>query len=338
MTNLFKRAAVFTDIHLGEKSNSHQFLADCERYITWFIDLVRSEDCDMILFLGDFHHHRNSININTMNVSLRCLERLNDLGLPVMFIPGNHDLYHKDRRTLTSVGYINKFSNFNLIMDQVTIDDVCFVPWLIGEEHKNMKRVRAKYVMGHFELPGYMMNAMVEMPDHGGDLKADDFGNVDLVFTGHFHKRQNKRNVHYIGNAFPHNYADAWDDARGAMILTWGEEPVYHDWTEAPRYRVVNLGRLIDEADTLLNERTYARINIDIPISYEEATFIKETMLSQHGCRELTLIPAKKALDMEGVAVDNAFETVDQIVINQIQTLDGDHYDKRLLMDIYNNL
>jgi DNA repair exonuclease SbcCD nuclease subunit len=292
----------------------------------------------MILFLGDFHHHRNSINVNTMNVSLRCLDRLNALGVPVMFIPGNHDLYHKDRRTLSSIGYINRFENFNLIMDEVTIDDVCFVPWLIGEEHKNMRKIRAKYVMGHFELPGYLMNAMVEMPDHGGDLHADDFKGVDRVFTGHFHKRQTKGNVSYIGNAFPHNYADAWDDARGAMVLAWGEDPVFHDWTEAPRYRTMGLGKLLDDAAVLLNERTYARINIDIPISYEEATFIKETMLDQYGCRELTLIPAKAALDVEGVQIDASFETVDQIVINQIQTIDSDHYDKRLLMNIYNNL
>ena len=30
-------------------------------------------------------------------------------------------------------------------------------------------------------------------------------------------KKQGK--IHYLGNAFPHNYADAWDDDRGMMIL-----------------------------------------------------------------------------------------------------------------------
>ena len=338
MTNLFRKAAVFTDLHLGEKGNSHQFLADCERYMTWFIDLVRAEDCDIILFLGDFHHHRNSININTMNVSLRILEKLDSIGLPVMFIPGNHDLYHKDKRTLTSIRYMNQFKNFNLIMDTVVIDEVAFVPWLMTEEHKSMQKLKAKYVMGHFELPGYLMNAMVEMPDHGSEVRADDFKNVDRVFTGHFHKRQTKGNISYIGNAFPHNYADAWDDARGAMILEWGKDPVYHDWKEGPKYKTMGLARLIDEADTLLDERTYARITLDLPISYEEATFIKETMLGQYGPRDLTLIPVKQQLDMEGVAIDSSFETVDQIVLNQITAIDSDHYDKRLLIDIYNNL
>ena len=337
MSNLFKRAAIFTDLHLGMKSNSAIHNQDCERYIDWFIDLVKARDCDMILFLGDFHHNRNSINIQTMDYSLRLLQKLDDLGLRIMFIPGNHDLYHKDKRTISSVKYISKFKNIELINEQYTEGDVCFVPWLIGEEHKDMKKIKSRYVMGHFELPTFFMNAMVEMPDHG-ELNGDDFSNVEHVFTGHFHKRQSKKNIHYIGNAFPHNFADAWDDDRGAVIMEWGSQPEFINWAEGPKYKTMDLARLIDEADTLLDDKTYARINLDISISYEEANFIKETMMQQYGCRELTLIPAKQMMDMEGVVVDSNFESVDQIVISQIQAIDTNSYDKKLLMEIYAGL
>jgi DNA repair exonuclease SbcCD nuclease subunit len=337
MTNLFKKAAIFTDLHLGMKSNSTTHNQDCERYIDWFIDLTRSENCDMILFLGDFHHNRNSININTMDYSLRLLQKLDDTGLRVMFIPGNHDLYHKDKRTLSSIKYIDKFKNIQLINNQHTEGDVAFVPWLIGEEYKDMKRIRAKYVMGHFELPHFKMNAMVEMPDHG-ELQVDDFKGVDYVFSGHFHKRQNKGNIHYIGNAFPHNYADAWDDERGAMTLTWGEEPVYHTWSASPQYRVMGLKQLIDSAADIITERTYARVNIDIPINYEEADFIRKTMAEMYSPRELMLIAAKQQYEEVDGVVDMAFESVDQIVVGQIQSIDTKAYDKKMLMDIYSSL
>jgi DNA repair exonuclease SbcCD nuclease subunit len=337
MANLFKRAAVFTDLHLGYKSNSQQFLTDCENYIDWFISQVRSRECDTILFLGDFHHNRNTINIQTMDVSLRLLQKLDDLDIPIFFIPGNHDLYHKDRRTISSVKYIQKFQNIHLINDQFTTGDVTLVPWLIGEEYKSMRNIRSTYVMGHFELPHFKMNAMVEMPDHG-ELHAKDFDNVGLVFTGHFHKRQQKGNVHYIGNAFAHNYADAWDDDRGMMILEWGSEPEYVNWTDAPKYRVVGLKQLIDDADRLLNDQVYVRVNIDIPISYEEANFIKEEMAKSYNVREITLIQAKLDADTSVSAIDQPFESVDQIIMGQIQNLDTEHYDKKLLMEIYNSL
>ena len=334
MSNLFKRAAIFTDLHLGMKSNSSQHNSDCERYIDWFIDLANARQCDTILFLGDFHHNRNSINISTMDYSLRCLEKLDSTGLRTMFIPGNHDLYHKDKRTLSSIKYISKFKNIQLINDQYSEGDVCFVPWLIGEEHKNMSKIKDRYVMGHFELPRFLMNAMVEMPDHG-EIRREDFDHIERVFTGHFHKRQTQRNIHYIGNAFPHNFADAWDNDRGAVILEWGNEPEFVNWTEGPEYRVMSLAQLIDNPETYLNDRTYARVNLDISISYEEANFIKETMLGQYGARELTLIPHKQELDLNGVQVESSFESVDQIVMNQIDSIDTAHYDRKLLMEIY---
>jgi len=337
MANLFKRAAIFSDLHVGQKSNSQIHNEDCLRYIDWFIDLVKTNNCDTILFLGDFHHNRNSINIQTMDYSLRILEKLDSVGCRIMVIPGNHDLFYKDKRAISSIKYMSKFKNIQLINDQYSEGDVCFVPWLIGEEHKNIRKIKDRYVMGHFELPKFMMNSMVEMPDHG-ELRREDFGHVEKVFTGHFHKRQTQNNIHYIGNAFPHNFADAWDNDRGAVILEWGKEPQFINWTEGPEYRVMNLAQLIDDTDKYLNDRTYARVNLDISISYEEANFIKETMAKQYNPREISLIPHKQELDFNGVQVDSSFESVDQIVMNQIESIDTNSYDRKLLMEIYTGL
>ena len=79
-------------------------------------------------------------------------------------------------------------------------------------------------MFGHFELPTFKLNAMVEMSDHGG-LKSEMFEHQDYVFSGHFHHRQIKGNVIYTGNAFPHNFSDSWDDERGWMFLEWDKEP-----------------------------------------------------------------------------------------------------------------
>lgn len=338
MSNLFKRAGIFTDLHIGKKSNSIVHNQDCERYIDWFIELVKTQNCDLILFLGDYHDHRNSINIHTMDFSLRILEKLDSVGIRVMKILGNHDLYYKDKRTISSIKYADKFKNIEVVRNQYSEGDVCFVPWLIGEEHKNMRKIKDKYVMGHFELPKFLMNAMVAMPDHG-ELNQDDFSHVDKVFTGHFHKRQIQNNIHYIGNAFPHDFADAWDDERGAVILNWGEEPQYFNWHDGPKYKSLGLSQLLNDPDHYLDNRTYAKINLDINISYEEANFIKETMLTQYGAREIRLIPIKQDIELGGAEIDaSAFESVDQIVSNQINTIDSNNYDKNLLLEIYRNL
>jgi len=218
-------------------------------------------------------------------------------------------------------------------------DDVAIVPWLVENEWRQMRKLDTRYVFGHFELPYFKMNAMVDMPDHGG-IKAEDLAGPEYVFSGHFHKRQNKGNIWYLGSPFPHNFADTWDDERGMMILEWGGKPQFIDWPDMPKYRTIKLSTLLEDPAKYLSPKTYCRVTLDIDITYEEATFIKEEFAKTYQLREISLMPQMK----EEHATDWAqkgevtFESVDQIVINQIQNIESEVIDKRLLVDIYNQL
>jgi hypothetical protein len=58
MTNLFKKAAVFTDIHFGLKSNSQTHNDDCLDFVKWATAKAREQGCETCLFLGDWHNNR----------------------------------------------------------------------------------------------------------------------------------------------------------------------------------------------------------------------------------------------------------------------------------------
>ena len=335
MSNLFKKAAVFTDIHFGLKSNSVIHNEDCLAFVRWAVDKARQEGCETCLFLGDWHNNRAAINILTLNYSLRALEYMNDNFEHVYFIPGNHDLYYRDKRDVQSVEWARHLPNVTIVNDWFNSGDVVIAPWLVGDDHKKLLKKQGKYCFGHFELPGYLMNAMVQMPDVG-EARRENFVGFEHVFTGHFHKRQTADNITYIGNCFPHNYADDGDDERGMMILEWGQEPVFHAWPDQPSYRVLGLSSIVDHADKLLRPRMHCRINIDIDLSYEEANFIKETFMDTYKLRELSLIPKKEVEVADGTATGEIkFESVDTIVQNQINAISSEHYDRNLLLEIY---
>ena len=313
--SLFQRAAIFTDIHFGNKSNSQTFNRDCLDFVNWFCNEAKQQGADTCIFMGDWHHQRATINVSTLNFSVKALDKLNETFDVIHFIPGNHDEYHRDKRDYNSIAFIKKYENIQFYNDITTVDRVAFVPWLVGDEHKQMQKITADYVIGHFELPHFYMNAMVKMPEHG-ELRAEHFKNQDYVFSGHFHKRQVQGKIHYMGNAFPHNYADAWDDDRGMMILDKenNKEPQYINWTDCPKYRTVKLSNLLDEKDKLLKSKMYLRVTLDLPISYEEASFIKETFVNDYDCREITLIPSQQDEEIHTDIDISTFESVDQIV------------------------
>jgi len=338
MANLFKRAIAFTDIHFGLKSNSLLHNQDCASFVDWIIEIGREHGCETGMFLGDWHHHRASINLQTLDFSLQALEKLSKAFDRFYFIPGNHDLYYRDRRDIHGAAWARHIPNIIICNDWLQEGDVVIAPWLVGDDHKRIQKMSARYMFGHFELPHFKMNAMVEMPDHG-EIGVDHFGGFDRVFSGHFHLRQEKRNVTYIGNAFPHNFADAGDADRGAMILEWGGQPEYHAWPAQPVYNVWDLSHVIDHGDQILRPNMHVRVNLDIEISYEEANYIKETFITRHGLREMALMPNKRATLEEDMAPgDVKFESVDQIVTDQITRIESEFYDSRLLLQIYQAL
>ena len=337
MTQLFKKVACFTDIHFGLKSNSSTHNQDCEDFIDWYIAKAKEEGCDTGIFMGDWHHNRNSLNITTMDYSLRALEKLGQAFDQFYFFPGNHDLYYKDKRDIHSVEFGKYIPGITVIHEPTTIGDVTLCPWLVGEEWRAVGKKGGKYIFGHFELPSFFMNAMVQMPDHG-EITLNSFKNYELGFSGHFHKRQQQKNMIYIGNAFPHNYADTWDDERGMMVLEWDGEPKYFTWPNQPTFRTLKLSRLIDEADSIIKPNQHLRVNLDIDISYEEATYIKEKFMKDYPIRELTLIPEKKEIDINTKIDIQSFESVDQIVSNQLVSIESEQFDKTVLLSIYNNL
>ena len=333
---MFKKAAVFTDIHFGLKSNSKIHNDDCEEFIDWYIEQAKENGCETGIFCGDWHHNRNSLNMLTMDATIRSLEKLGKAFEKFYFFPGNHDLYYKDKRDINSIDFARHIEGITMVNEMMTEGDVTLIPWLVGDEWKKIPKIKSKYIFGHFELPNFYMNAMVQMPDTG-ELQADHFKHQEYVFSGHFHKRQVKGPVHYIGNALPHNYADAWDDERGMMILEHGGEPQYINWWNCPKYRTIKLSRLLDEKETILKSKMYLRVTLDLPISYEEAT-AKETFINQYNCREISLIPNTQEEEMNSDIDITKFESVDEIVAKEIEAIESEQFNKGKLLQIYRDL
>ena len=53
MSNLFKKAAILTDIHFGLKSNSQLHNEDCLNFVKWFITKAKENISEKLVELDD---------------------------------------------------------------------------------------------------------------------------------------------------------------------------------------------------------------------------------------------------------------------------------------------
>lgn len=341
MAQLFDEIVIWTDIHFGMKNNSKAHNQDCYDFTKWMVEESKKRNIKKAIFLGDWHHHRATINVSTLNYTMRTLELLNSSFDEVYMIMGNHDLYYREKREINSLPMAKLYPNITIVNDDILVkDNVAICPWLVEDEHHKISKLNVKYIFGHFELPHFYMNAMVQMPDHGGGLREEHLSKADKVFSGHFHKRQIKGNVVYTGNCFPHNYADAWDDERGITFFKWEGEPEFVNWPDAPSYKTIEISKLVEDPDKYLGPKTHCRISLDIPITYEEANYIKETFQQQYNLREIALVPSKKEEHAKEWNADESLhvESVDQIVLNQLNAIESETIKPAVLIDIYNTL
>jgi DNA repair exonuclease SbcCD nuclease subunit len=284
------RLLQFTDIHFGARSNSEQHLDDCLAYIDWFCALAKSIKATHISFLGDWYENRSAINVRTLKYSQVAARRLNDLGIPVIFIIGNHDLYHRQTREVFSTDPFADLKNFIIVSEPMEITPEIFAsPFLFRDEYPDIaKQLNSyKYVLGHFEFRDFVVSGTTRTLEHGPD--ASQFTGPKYIFSGHFHLRQVNKNVIYIGNTFPTTFGDAWDSERGACLLcTDTEEVQFFDYPDAPLFYTTKLSQVLS-GDIAFAKGGRVRCLLDVDIGYSDVQALKEEMMLSFELREFSV-------------------------------------------------
>jgi DNA repair exonuclease SbcCD nuclease subunit len=170
----------------------------------------------------------------------------------------------------------------------------------------------------------------------------DDFKGPEFIFSGHFHKRQAYNNVVYMGNAFPTNFNDAGDHDRGMMIFDHRTmEPEFINWETCPKFIKIKLSELLDNSDVLLpNARV--RCEMDIPVDYEEGSYLREFFSKKYHLREISFEESpsiKETLTETEADVDcDSLMSVDDMVMEMLMKIDNENIKNEELIRIYREL
>jgi DNA repair exonuclease SbcCD nuclease subunit len=340
-----KKGAYLTDIHFGRKNNSDIHNQDCLDHIDWFCANVKKDpEIDYVAFLGDWHESRPSIGATTLMYSYLGAKKLNNLGLPVFFVVGNHDLANRNDRDIFSTVHFNEFQNFRVIDKPVVVDDMkggmLFAPFLFHSEYAGLKDyLKIPHWAGHFEFKGFTITGSGMKMEVAPD--PNDFSGPKHIFSGHFHKRQNSRNITYIGNTFPMDYGDMDDNERGMMIYDHNGLPKFLDWKDCPKFMKVKISDILDGA-VEMNSKMRVTCITDIPLTYEEETILREKFVSNYGLREFALTDTGAVGDAitgtEAVIEADDMRNVDQIFEQMLKDIDAPEINPDLLIQVYRDI
>jgi DNA repair exonuclease SbcCD nuclease subunit len=343
---MLKRAACFTDIHWGKKNNSEIHNQDCLRFVEWFCENVKNnKEIDHIIFMGDWFEHRSAINGLTLDYAYKGAKLLKDLGMPVYFIVGNHDLYYRYSRDVYSTNFFDSLG-FILINEPTVIEETykptLLCPFLFESEYPSLAQYFTVPIwFGHFEFKGFVVTGDTKKMDHGPD--PDDFEGPTRIFSGHFHKRQSNKNITYIGNTFPVDFSDANDTERGMSIYDYeNDDMVFIDWNECPSYIKTDLKSLIADAVTILKKDATVKCLVNMDIDYEKSIKLKEQLVTKYALRYIELHESPEIdIALQDTEVDDSIDQLDSTdsqVRAMLGTIEAPSIDNDKLIAIYGEL
>ena len=175
---------------------------------------------------------------------------------------------------------------------------------------------------------------------HGPD--PDSYAGPKHILCGHFHKRQTKGNITYVGNAFPMDFGDTGDTKRGMATLDHKSMKLsFIDWPDCPKYIKVQLSDVVNNNVTIPSNARVKCIT-DIPLTYEESVNVKQRFADEFKTLDVAF---EETTEVDEVLTDtevsedvSSHDTIDDLVIKMLTGIKSDKIDSEMLITIYRGI
>lgn len=211
---------IINDTHCGIRNSSEIFLDNANSfYNDVLFPYMLEHNITQILHLGDVFDNRRFVNFKALH-SFRhnFLAKLRTYGFHMDVFCGNHDTFWKSTNDLNSLKELlgHYMDEVRIINEptEVKYGDVTWglVPWIAPDNEEQalefLRTTKATHIGGHFELNGFEVMKGVEM-QHG--METNFLERFDAVYSGHYHTKSSKNNIHYLGTQLEFFWNDAHD-------------------------------------------------------------------------------------------------------------------------------
>lgn len=276
------RIMIFSDFHWGKGRNSELKLEANKNFIDWFIDQCKQNECNTVLFMGDWHEVREEVSVKTYNYSYNSLVKMSNAGLRVHMIVGNHDAYYANNVDTNSINAFSEINNVYIYTKttHMSVDGlrIGLYPWAFDTKEVQSSTIRDEVAFGHFEFIGGQFN-------HVSHCKHGDYDSTwitdycaPLSFSGHFHMRKEYSTktgkVVVVGCPLELDWSDRNTNKGICLFHTDSKAYEFIDNNITPKHIAISLNA-VRNGDTSWARQikgNYCRLVIDSDYQFEQVT------------------------------------------------------------------
>ena len=261
---------------------------------------MKASGCTAMFHCGDIFHVRGRVTPSVLNpVTELYREIIEDIGLEVYLLAGNHDLEFEDSNKIGNSGEALSSTGVHVVSEGSYYNEehgVLMVPW-----HAKQKELIATITELLTHMPAdkiakttLMIHAPVNeiipgLPDHGIDPDVLQGFGFRFVFIGHYHNHKQVRpNVYSVG-ALTHQ---TWGDVNSVagFVTVTDDDRVGQCPTDAPLF--LDLEE-IEEEDIDRISGNYVRIRIEIE-EEREVTEFRDMLVNEMCAAAALVLPVRK--------------------------------------------
>lgn len=321
----FSRFFLISDIHMGVRANSLEWIENQKEYFyNFLIPLIKDKamDEDKLFILGDVFDNRQSIDTLVNDTSQDIIYDLSKV-IEVHILCGNHDMYKRVDNKVNSLRTFTYFNNVyvyteNTMLSNTKGQKILVLPY--SEEYdadvEIIQKSGCDYLFAHADILGMKL-------DNGSDVKKGlNLSKTDVkkVYSGHIHKRQEKGRIVYIGSPYHTKRSDIGDEKGVYLFDAVNNTHEFLFNTVSPIFRKINLSSILDKSvgevkDMIKNNY----VDIIVPLIYTNSFNISTFVDSIKGCGYKRI---ESALEKR-ISIDNTDKSVIGITdVSKISILD----------------
>ena len=313
------KVAIITDQHFGARKNSklfHDYFL--KFYNDIFFPYLEENGISTVIDMGDTFDSRKGIDFSSLAwAKNNYYDRLEQMGVTVHTIVGNHTAYYKNTNEVNAVDLLlREYDNVKVYSEatEVEIDKlkVLFIPWINAENTESsiesIKSSTSSCAMGHLELNGFRAHRGHVMED---GMESSLFEKFERTFSGHYHTRSNNGRIFYLGNPYEMFWNDV-NDPRGFTIFD--TETLEHTHIDNP-YRLFYNIYYEDTPHQLFDSTEYENKIVKVIVRKKSSTKKFEQFIDKLYAANVADLKVVENFSVQESEEFEAFESEDTISI-----------------------